>query len=598
MNRHFDRWCRATRRLVGVGVALVLCLTLAGGGAAHAAAENPLEPLDTSSPQATYLAFLEQVALLEELLIEYERNRSEATQLAFSAALSDVEALFDLSDVADANLEEVGVTTFASLADILNRLPAPDVDEIPDIDDVEEAEAQRDVTLPSGDESAVLLGGGLTSYTLPGTEITIERVEEGSRSGEYLFSTDTVASLPGWREEVDDLPVNEDVVVGDWVQEEADLTGHLVPRWLVNALPDVFDSTVLGTPLWKVLVDVVIVLVVVVAALLWYRYVGRRGTQGSVSGYVFRLSTPIVLIVLITAARRFMVEQVNHSGDVATIANLLVTAVFWAMSAWAFWLLAKLVVEWVISTPRISDGTVDAHLLRLVGKVVSVAGAFALAWVGLSRLGIPTVGLGVGAGVVGLAVGLAATGTLENLIGGITLYADRPFAVDDNVRIDDDFGKVEEIGPRSTSIRKLDDTRVVLPNSDVSRFKVTNFSERRHIQFLHVVGVRYETTIDQLRMIVQSVDAALRDHPDVVVDADHPRVRVVKFGASSIDIEVRARVDTDGFPEFQRIQEELLLMIFELVESAGSTFAFPSTTAYLVDDAGLPPSTATDAEVP
>jgi MscS family membrane protein len=350
----------------------------------------------------------------------------------------------------------------------------------------------------------------------------------------------------------------------------------------------VFDTEVLGSPLWKLLVDVVILLVVGLIAWLWNRWVGRRGAPGTVRRYAYQLTTPVLVVVLIVASRRFMIEQVNHSGEVATIANLLVTFVTWAALAWAFWLLSKLVVEWIIATPTISDESVDAHLLRLLGKVVSVTGAVLIAWIGLTRLGISTVGLGIGAGVLGLAVGLAATGTLENLIGGITVYADKPFAVDDTIRVDDDFGTVEEIGPRSTSIRKLDDTMVTLPNSDISRLKVTNYSDRRHIQFLHVVGVRYETTVDQLRTIVTAIDARFREHPMVLDEPDYPRVRVVGFGGSSIDIEVRARIGTHDFAEFQAAQQELLLLIYEIVEAAGSGFAFPSSTTYLAEDTGLP----------
>ena len=64
---------------------------------------NPLQPLDTSSPAATYLSFIEQVVVAEELYVQYQQNRSESTQKALADALSDTGRLFDLSDVASAN---------------------------------------------------------------------------------------------------------------------------------------------------------------------------------------------------------------------------------------------------------------------------------------------------------------------------------------------------------------------------------------------------------------------------------------------------------------------------------------------------------------
>lgn len=580
-------------RLVLTMIVLVVAAILPG--AAARAQENPLEPLDTSSPRATYQSFVDQVDLLEELLLAYEQDRSAANQAAFDDALDKVGALFDFSEVSEANHGEVLVATFARLADILNRVPPPEVAEIPDADDVAEAGEGIETSLAGADLPIVLPTEGITQYTLPGTEITIALVEEGANAGEWVFSADTVSRLDGWREDVDDLAVNQGVRVRNWVDEESDFTGHLVPRSLVDALPDSFDRDFLESPLWKTVVDIVILALVAVVGVLWHRLVGKRGTPGTVRGYLFRLTTPAVVLVSIAGARRFMNEQVNHSGDVATIANLVVTFVIWASLAWGFWVLTKLVVEWIIATPTISDESVDAHLLRLVGKVVSVAGAFALAWIGLSRLGFPTVGLGVGAGVAGLAIALAATSTLENLLGGITVYADRPFRVGERITVDDDFGTVEAIGPRSTRIRRLDDTRVTLPNADISRAKVTNYSERHHILFAHVIGVRYETTVDQLRTIVGAIDARLRAHPMVLDEDDFPRVRVSGFGDSSIDIEVRADVDTESYGEFMVVQEELLLLIYEIVEAAGSGFAFPSSTTYLARDAGLADRTDDDA---
>jgi MscS family membrane protein len=580
------------RLRAAVGAAIAAIVVIAGllPGALARAEENPLEPLDTSSPQATYLSFVSQVELLENLLSAYERDRSAQNQSAFTSALDKVESLFDFSEVADANQSEIVSASFSRLADILNRIPPPDVDEIPDVDDV--AASESDQTIVTGSlvdgELPALVPGGITDYTLPGTEITITRIQEGSRAGEFVFSADTVSRLEAWRQEVGDLPVNDGVEVRNWVREEAEFTGHLVPRSLVDALPRTAERDLLGSPLWKFIVDVVILVVVAVFTVAWHRIVGRRGEPGTVLGYLTRLTTPTVLLLAITSARRFMDEQVNHSGDVATIVNLIITLVIWAAVGWGFRLVTGLIVEWIIATPRIPDDSIDAHLLRLLGRVIGIAGAVVLGLVGLSRVGVPTAGLGIGAGVAGLAIALAATSTLENLLGGITLYIDKPFQVGDKILISDDYGTVEAIGPRSTRIRKLDDTRVTLPNSDISRAKVINYSARHFILFVHEIGVRYETSVDQLKQIVEAIDDRFRAHPMVLDEDDYPRVRVTGFGSSSIDIEVRAHVATDDFGRFTQVQEQLLMLIYEIVVAAGTGFAFPSSTTYLTSDAGLP----------
>ena len=590
------------RRLATTGVLLVVAAIAFGTGdvaALESDEANPLAPLDTSSPRATYVSFTEQVQLVEELYLEYQRNRTASSQRAFSEAVTDVGRLFDLSDVATANREEVAVAAFARLADILNRIPEPDLDEFPDADDVEAAQTGTGAPFVQTDES-VATGGSLTPnvesstrpavgidrYVIPETEITIIRLPAGSRAGDYVFSAGTLTGLKGWRETVDRLPVRNDVVVSDWVSEISNATGHLIPQWLLDAVPEPLDRQVFGTPLWKVMADAITMAVAVAATWAWRRLVVSKRATPSVAGFAWRMTTPVFLLVAIVLARRFMNEQINHSGEVATFVNLVVTIMEWFAVAWIFWLGSSMVTLGLVESPRFGNKD-QTHLTRVLGKVVSVVGVLVIGWVGLDQIGVSSVGLGVGAGVIALAVSLAATGTLENLIGGITLYADKPFGVGEKITVGEDFGTVEEIGPRSTSLRKPDDKMVILPNSEISRLKITNSSSRRHMEFRHVIGVRYETSADQLRAIVRRIDRRLREHPSVLDLADYPRVLVVNFGESSIDIEVRAKVDTDEVYEFQLIQQDLLLRVLDEVESAGSGFAFPSTTTYIAQDEGL-----------
>jgi MscS family membrane protein len=139
-------------------------------------------------------------------------------------------------------------------------------------------------TLVGGDVPVLTSVGGIADYTLPGTEITITRIEEGTRAGDYVFSADTVSHLAEWREDVEDLPVNEGVEVRDWVQEDADFTGHLVPRSLVDTLPDALDRDFIGSPLWKLVVDVVILGLVATVVVAWHRTWGGGASRGPLAG--------------------------------------------------------------------------------------------------------------------------------------------------------------------------------------------------------------------------------------------------------------------------------------------------------------------------
>lgn len=586
-------------RLFLIVLAAVIGLGISTAVASEGEEANPLQPLDTSSPQATYLSFIEQVVVAEELYVEYQQNRSESTQKAVANALSDAGRLFDLADVASANRDEVIVASFGRLADILNRIPEPDIEAFPDADDVAEANptsggllAEPETTAAGADaiagasEQQVGRSFGIDRYVIPKTEITIVRQTKGSRAGDYVFSASTIAGLKEWRQAVSDLPVRDGVIVRNWVNEIANATGHWIPQWLLDGIPEPLKAPVFGVPLWKLIADILVLAGVFFCTWLWRHLVVSKRAVDSLRGLAWKLTTPVLLLVLVVGARRFLNEQINHSGEVASFANAVITLAIWTAFAWIFWLGTSMASRWVVDSPRFVAKN-EGHFTRVIAKVIRVVGVLVIGWFGLAQLGVSSVGLGVGAGVAALAVSLAATGTLENLIGGFTLYADKPFGVDDKITVDTDFGTVEEIGPRSTSIRKTDDTLLILPNSNMSGLKTINHSARRNMEFRHVVGVRYETTADQLRDIVERIDRQFREHPLVTDEVAYPRVLIKNFGESSIDIDIRARVATTELFDFQVVQQALLLIVMDVVESAGSGFAFPSTTAYIAQDGGL-----------
>lgn len=99
-----------------------------------------------------------------------------------------------------------------------------------------------------------------------------------------------------------------------------------------------------------------------------------------------------------------------------------------------------------------------------------------------------------------------------------------------------------------------------------------------------MIRLRYETTPEQLRVLIARLREILAEHPRV---ADE-RVRLVEFGAYSLDLEVFAYVDTRDWAEFLEIREDLYLRFMDAVKEAGTALAIPSSTTYLEKD-GFPP---------
>jgi MscS family membrane protein len=202
----------------------------------------------------------------------------------------------------------------------------------------------------------------------------------------------------------------------------------------------------------------------------------------------------------------------------------------------------------------------------------------------LDSFGFDVTALIAGLGVGGLAFALAAQKTIENLFGGATLLADRPVRVGDFCRFGDQVGVVEEIGMRSTRIRTLNRTLITVPNADFSSLQLENFAARDKILYKPKLGLRYETTPDQLRWVLVEIRRMLYAHPKV--DPDPARVRFTGFGDFSLDLEIWAYVLATDFSEYLEIAEDLNLRIMDIVDESGSGFAFPSSTTYLAKDDG------------
>ena len=103
--------------------------------------------------------------------------------------------------------------------------------------------------------------------------------------------------------------------------------------------------------------------------------------------------------------------------------------------------------------------------------------------------------------------------------------------------------------------------------------------------FRPTLALRYETTGDQLRFVLAQLRELLLAHPRVTDDP--ARVRFAGFADYAMNVEIFAYVNTADWNEFLAIQEDIHLRILDIVESAGTGFAFPSRTLYHTRDGGL-----------
>lgn len=229
--------------------------------------------------------------------------------------------------------------------------------------------------------------------------------------------------------------------------------------------------------------------------------------------------------------------------------------------------------QWATARPA------SRSLLSLGARTAKIFLAAMAVVAAFSYLGYPVTSILAGLGIGGIALALAAQKTVENLFGAFSLGIDQPIREGDFVKVEDFVGTVETIGLRSTRIRTLDRTLVTIPNGKLAEMRLESYTARDRIRLACDLGVVYGTSAAQMREIIAGLEKVLRDHPKIWPDA--VVVRFKAFGESSLNIEIMAWFTTSDWGEFQLIRQDVLLQFMEVVEQAGSSFAFPTRTLHV-----------------
>jgi MscS family membrane protein len=224
----------------------------------------------------------------------------------------------------------------------------------------------------------------------------------------------------------------------------------------------------------------------------------------------------------------------------------------------------------------------DVLLFVLIGLIV------------LRSMGLDVTAALAGLGIGGLAIGLGAQKTFENLLGGIAILTDRALVVGDPCKIGDRTGVVEDIGLRSTKLRTEDRTVVSIPNGTVATATLENYRLRDKILFRQVVRLRYDLSANHVRYTLGEIREILAHHPRV--EEATWRVRVLRFADYSIDVEVYVYILDRDYLQFLAIQEQLLLQILEVIERTGATVAQPTQTTLVARDNWVDPEKAAAAQ--
>jgi len=352
-----------------------------------------------------------------------------------------------------------------------------------------------------------------------------------------------------------------------------------------------------GNEIWRFLLVLLVILIAMVIGRIAQFFINSRAGQirqkhGStvLSIFLTAIAKPVSVgffAVGFALCRTFL----RFGPDTITPA----IAVYWTKAAeavgaiaftYALYRLVDVIEHYLLRLTSRTKTKLDDMLVPVVRKALRVTiTVIAVLWIADGILDANIRAIILSAGVGGIAVALAAKDTIANFFGSITIFADRPFQIDDLVKIEGHYGPVEEVGFRSTKIRTLQGHLVTVPNSIITNSVVENVGRRPFIRRTSNITITYDSGHTGAARAVEIIKQILAEVPEVNKDPAHPpRVYFSEFNDFSLNIYMSYWVKPPDYWLFQQVNERVNLEMMKRFEAEKIEFAFPTQTLYLKKD--------------
>lgn len=423
-------------------------------------------------------------------------------------------------------------------------------------------------------------GEAYSFFVHPRGTVEILPFEDGDRHV-WQFSPATLAGLPDLYVAMEDMPIATGLA-----HEPSSL--FLRIRQVIRGFDRRLLDHYLGVELWKLIALAGIFMAAVVLAWLVRGAIRLALALGSRRTGEAEAERPAPLrplgIIIVASAVLVTLKLIWFPPHVSAPLRSVAWIFLIIAGGWLAYRLVDLAGR-LAGDPSSRIRTMDELSRSIVVSVAKIAVVVGALLVGAEVFDIPWEGVLAGLGIGGIAVALAARSTVENFIGGLTLLADKPVRAGDFCQFGDRVGTVESLGLRSIKIRSLERTLYTIPNADFINLYLENFTKRDSILFRTNIGVRYETTPDQMRWLLAEIRRLLLRHPRV--KNEPARARFVGFGEYCLQIEIFCYVNTSDFNEYLGIREDLYFRLADIVAASGTSFAFPSSVNYIARDTGV-----------
>jgi small-conductance mechanosensitive channel len=260
------------------------------------------------------------------------------------------------------------------------------------------------------------------------------------------------------------------------------------------------------------------------------------------------------------------------------------TALFLLVTLWLAVAASNLLDRWLRST-----GDLTPSIQVLIGKLVRFGLVTLAIIVVLSTVGIDLSALALFSGAVGVGLGFGLQKIVSNLVSGVILLADKSIKPGDVISVGENFGWVDSLGARYTSVVIRDGREVLIPNEDLVTQRVINWSHSNDQVRLDVpFGVSYASDPHKVREIAVAAAGA---HPRIL-KTPAALCHLTKFNDFSLDFVLRFWI-RDPIDGITNIRGEVMLALWDAFKREGIEIPFPVRDVRITADSREPPENGT-----
>ncbi|MBU1317290.1 MAG: mechanosensitive ion channel [Alphaproteobacteria bacterium] len=254
------------------------------------------------------------------------------------------------------------------------------------------------------------------------------------------------------------------------------------------------------------------------------------------------------------------------------------------------WIASGMLSRWAFRGLSRIHG-IDVTLAHFFSNVIRYAVLVLVFVMVLGQFGVQTASILAALGAIGLAIGLALQGTLQNIAAGIMLLVLRPFRVGEYIDTGNINGIVQDIGLFATELKTYDGLYRLAPNSLLWNVPVTNYSRLATRMHDFKVGIAYEDDIDKALAIM--LDIVRKD--DRVLDTPEPSAFVMDLGDNSVVLALRYWANSSVWWMTSR---DITKAVKEAFDSQGITIPYPQVTYHAPPGDSGPPALLQMSEEP